>query len=80
MTTTQQNDIPTKVLKENSEAFYFHKNINLCIENSIFPSDLKVSDVAPPFKKKSKTSKGNYRPIGILPNISKISMWISQRI
>ena len=36
-----QNDIPTKILKENSEVFaiYFHKNINFCIENSIFPSD-----------------------------------------
>ena len=29
-TTIQQNDIPTKILKENSEVFarYFHKNIN----------------------------------------------------
>ena len=72
--TTQQNDIPTKILKENSEVFarYFHKNINFCIENSIFPSDLKVADVTPAFKKKSKTSKDNYRPISILPNISKI--------
>ena len=71
--TTQQNDIPTKILKENSEVFarYFHKNINFCIENSIFPSDLKVADVTPAFKKKSKTSKDNYRPISILPNISK---------
>ena len=66
--------IPTKILKENSEVFarYFHKNINFCIENSIFPSDLKVADVIPVFKKKSKTSKDNYRPISILPNISKI--------
>ena len=72
--TTQQNDIPTKILKENLEVFprYFHKNINFCIENSIFPSDLKVADVTPAFKKKSKTSKDNYRPISILPNISKI--------
>ena len=72
--TTQQNDIPTKILKENSEVFarYFHKNINFCIENSIFPSDLKVADVTPAFKKKSKTSKDNYRPISILPNVSKI--------
>ena len=72
--TTQQNDIPTKILKENSGVFarYFHKNINFCIENSIFPSDLKVADVTPAFKKKSKTSKDNYRPISILPNISKI--------
>ena len=66
--TTRQNHIPTKILKENSElsAGYFHKNITFCIENSIFPSDLKVA-----FKKKSKTSKDNYKPISILPNISK---------
>ena len=72
--TTQQNDIPTKILKENSEVFarYFHKNINFCIENSIFPSDLKVADVTPAFKKESKASKHNYRPISILPNISKV--------
>ena len=73
-TAIQQNDIPTKILKENSEVFarYFHKNINFCIDNSIFPSDLKVADVTPAFKKKSNTSKDNYRPISILPNISKI--------
>ena len=53
-------------------AKYFHKNINFCIENSIFPSDLKVADVTPAFKKKSKTSKDSYRPISILPNIYKI--------
>ena len=73
-TTTQQNDIPTKILKENPEVFarYFHKNIHFCIDNSIFPSDLKVADATPAFKKKSKTSKYNYRPISILPNISKL--------
>ena len=72
--TTQQNDIPTKILKKNSEVFagYFQKNINFCIENSIFPSDLKVADVTPAFKKKSKTSKDNNRTFSILPNISKI--------
>ena len=37
-----------------------------------FPSDSKVTDVTPAFKKKSKTSKDNYRPISILPNIFKI--------
>ena len=45
---------------------------NFCIENSIFPSDLKFADVTPAFKKKSNTSKDNYRPISILPNKSKI--------
>ena len=73
-TTTQQNDAPTKILKENTEVFAkdLHKNIDFCIENSIFPSDLKVADVTPAFRKKSKTSKDNYRPISILPNVSKI--------
>ena len=37
-----------------------------------FPVWFKVADVIPAFKKKSKTSKDNYRPISILPNISKI--------
>ena len=73
-TTIQKNDIPTKIVNEYSEvlARYLHKNISLCTENSIFPSDLNVADVTPAFKKKSKTSKDNYRPISILPNISKI--------
>ena len=70
----QQNDVATKILKENSEVFarYIHENINFCMENSIFPSDLKIVDVNPAFKKKSKTSKYNYIRISILPNISKI--------
>ena len=72
--TSQQTDIPTKVLKCNSEYFakYFYSNINFCIENSEFPSDLKVADVIPVYKKKSKNSKDNYRPVSILSNISKI--------
>ena len=56
-TTIQQNDITTKILRENSEVFarYFHENINFCIKNSIFPSDLKVADVTATFKKTSNT-------------------------
>ena len=53
-------------------ARYFHRYINFCIENSIFPSYVKVADVTPAFKKKSKPSKDNYRPISILPNTFKI--------
>ena len=72
--TTQRNEIPTKILKKNSEVFprHFHKNIKLCIKNSIFPFDLKAANVTPAFKKKSKSSKDNYRPISILPIIFKI--------
>ena len=74
MQTIKQNDIPTKILEENSGPFarYFHKNIIFCIENSIFSSDLHVVNVTPTFKKKSNISKDNCRPVSILPNISKI--------
>ena len=70
---SQQSDIPTKMLKQNSDYFaeYFYENINQCISKSVFPSDLKLA--APAYKKKnSKNSKDNYRPVRILFNISKI--------
>ena len=72
--TSQQTDIPTKLLKHNSRYFadIFSKNINNCFENSNFPTELKLADVIPVYKKKSKNFKDNYRPVSILPNISKI--------
>ena len=71
---SQQSDIRTKILKQNSDYFaeYFYENINQCISKSVFPSDLKLADVTPVYKKKSKNSKDNYRPVSILSNISKI--------
>ena len=70
----QQSDIPTTILKQNSDYFaeYFYENINLCISKSTFPSDLRLVDVTPVYKKKSKNSKDNYRPVSISSNISKI--------
>ena len=38
----------------------------------LFPLDLKLADVAPVSKKKSKSSKDNYRPVSILYNIFKL--------
>ena len=51
--TSQQTDIPEKILKQNCAYFasYFHENINFCLEKSEFPSDLKLADVAPVYKK-----------------------------
>ena len=71
---SQQSDIPTKILKQNSDYFaeYFYENINQYILKSIFPSDLKLADVTPVYKKKSKNSKDNYRPVSILSNVFKI--------
>ena len=70
---SQQTDVPTKVLKQNSEYFaeYFFRNINYCIRKSVFPHELKQADVIPVHKKKSKNLKEKYRPVSILSNISK---------
>ena len=42
------------------------------IDACIFPTSLKLPDITPVYKKGSKNSKENYRPVSILPNISKI--------
>ena len=42
------------------------------MEQSLFPHDLKLADVAPVYKKKFKASKDNYRPVSTLSNISKV--------
>ena len=64
-TTIQQNDIPTKILKENSEVFarYFHKNINFWIENSIFPSDLKLPMLSQLSKRNQRLQKITTDPL-----------------
>ena len=41
-------------------------------KNAKSPSDLKLADVTCWFMKKSNTSKDNYKPLSILPNISEI--------
>ena len=38
----------------------------------IFPTSLKLANITPVYKKGSKNSKEIYRPVSILPDISKI--------
>lgn len=47
-------------------------NINFCMQNGLFPDSLKVAKVSPIYKSGKKTDPGNYRPISVLPIISKI--------
>ena len=70
----QDTDVPTKIIKENANIFtdFIHPSINASINNGDFPSFLKLANVIPVFKKDSKNSKDNYRPISILKNISKV--------
>ena len=51
------NDIPTKILIENSDIFspIITSIFNNSIENSSFPNPLKLSDVTPVYKKDVKS-------------------------
>ena len=46
--------------------------INQSLKNGIFPSKLKIANVNPIYKKDDETLFTNYRPISLLPVISKI--------
>ena len=61
-------------MKQNNElsSLVLTRDINRCIDKGIFPSNLKKSDVTPVFKKDDRLQKENYRPISILPTLSKI--------
>jgi hypothetical protein len=46
--------------------------INQSMRNGVFPSKLKIAKICPIFKKGDATLFNNYRPISLLPAISKI--------
>ena len=72
---SQDTVIPIKIIKQNSDIFasFIFQSFNNMIDSSTFPAALKLAHISPVFKKDSKSSKKNYRPVSILPNISKIS-------
>ena len=71
---SQEDDIPTKIIKENSDIFsnFICQSFSNMIDVYIFPTSLKLANITPVYKKGSKNSKENYTPVSILPNISKI--------
>ena len=46
--------------------------INQCLQTGIYPSQLKMSRIKPLFKSGDKSLFSNYRPISLLPSLSKI--------
>ncbi len=46
--------------------------INQTINTGIFPDKLNIAKIIPIFKKDDETQFTNYRPISLLPTISKI--------
>ena len=71
---TQSEDIPFKIIKDNADIFanFILQSFNKCIIGGKFPDQLKKSDVSPVFKKENHNDKTNYRPVSILPSLSKI--------
>ena len=71
---TGPNKIPAKVLKLTSSinapslTFIF----NLSLSSGIFIDDWKNARVRPVYKGNDRRDMGNYRPISILPIISKV--------
>ena len=67
----QNTNIPTKVIKNNSDVFadFFFFNLNKCKVSSVFPSNLKIAEMTPVHKKDSKNTESNYRPVSIFSNI-----------
>ena len=60
-------------MKEYDFSFHFFTNrINAVIKNKKFPDSLKLSDKVFVHKKKDPTDKSNYRPVCVLPLLSKV--------
>ena len=51
---------------------FVYNNFNNSLFSSNFPSHLKNATITPIFKKKDRDNVENYRPVSILPNLSKI--------
>ena len=70
----QISDIPVKIIKENINIItdFIYNNFNNSLFSSYFPSNLKNADITPVFKKKDRENVENYRPVSILPVLSKV--------
>ena len=71
---TTFNNIPVKIILENKDVCspFIYKIFNDSIISGIFPDKLKMADVTPAYKKEDPSMKENYRPVSILPPISKL--------
>lgn len=68
------NTIPTKLLKSirNIISIPLTNLINDSFTSGTFPDSLKIARVTPIYKEGKKTDLNNYRPISVLPIISKV--------
>ena len=68
------SSIPASILKQCVDAYlpYLTDSINYSLRESTFPEELKHSEVIPVYKKLDPLKKENYRPVSLLPHVSKV--------
>ena len=71
---SHKTDIPIRIIKENIDivSYFLYHNFNNTLSCSTFPTAIKYAEVTPIHKKADRTDKENYRPVSILPNLSKV--------
>ena len=69
-----ENDIPAKILIGTNDIVsgYLSRMYNDSKISEKYPTSLKTADVTPIHKEKEQTVKKNYRPVSILPILSKL--------
>ena len=68
------SSIPAMIIKDNVDEVAFHllDFFNVSVEKNFFPSELKDGDVSALFENSDSFHKKNYRPIIVLPSVSKV--------
>ena len=68
------DEISNKIIKKSSDivAPFLKTLFDACLQQGIFPDCFKLAQVAPLFKGGDRTNLGSYRPISLLPALSKV--------
>ena len=71
---TPNRHISVNIFKSTVDIYlpYITNIVNVSMEKGLFSDELKISSVSPIFKKKDNLDKGNYRPVSVLPHVSKV--------
>ena len=68
------DNIPSKLLRLGASGISSHVSqlVNHCLHVCEFPDIMKLADVSSLFKKHDNLKKDNYRPVSVLPSLSKV--------
>ena len=70
---TSHNNIPPNILRQSAKVTANTQQLlfDNAISKSEFPENLNLADITPVLKKKDPLDKPNYRPVSVLPPVSK---------